>query len=250
MKKLLIVAISLMVIGMIGMAVCSMMFGFGSSYGQYNHNEVLTDEYQKVAIDVNTLMLDVKQSDDNKTHIDIKHAKNENQIKYTVKDDTLYISGGESSGIDVDFNFGFNQEQNNMKVILHLPQQQYDEFMIESNVGEINIDKLDAKLAKFDMNVGEINVEEMNADDIQFSVDVGELTLRNVDKDANIKGDVNVGDASIYYKEKPDNVNVTTDSNMGDVELNDAIPKGGTVGKGEHTIDLETDMGDLTVDIE
>lgn len=47
MKQLLIVAISLMVIGMIGMAVCSMIFGFGSSYGQYNHNEVLTDEYQK-----------------------------------------------------------------------------------------------------------------------------------------------------------------------------------------------------------
>lgn len=106
-----------------------------------------------------------------------------------------------------------------MKVILQLPQKQYNEFIIDSNVGEINIDKLDTKIAKIDMNVGEVNIEEMNADDIQFSVDGGELTLRNVYKDANIKGDVNVGDASIYYKGKPDNVNVTTDSNMGDLTV-------------------------------
>lgn len=250
MKKILYIALSFIVVGIIGMAISSMVFGVGSTYGQYNHEEVITEDFKQVDIAVNTLSLDVINAKGDEAAIEIKNAKNENQVKYVVQDETLKVTGGESKGINVDFNFGFNKEENNMKVILHLPKAQYEKFKLKADVGDIQIDSIDANVASIDLNVGDVKVGEMKAKDFQFKVDVGELTLRNVDKDANIKGDVNVGDASIYYKEKPDNVNIVTDTNMGDIELNDVIPKGGMVGSGKHKIDLESNMGDITIDLE
>ncbi|WP_414050572.1 DUF4097 family beta strand repeat-containing protein [Macrococcus animalis] len=250
MKKILMIALSLMVIGMIGMAISSMVFGIGSTYGQYNHEEVITKDFKQVDIEVNTLSMEVINTKDNEAAIEIKNAKNENQVKYEVQDDTLKITGGESKGINVDFNFGFTKEEDNMKVILHLPLAQYEQFKVNADVGDIDIDTLDAKVTTIDLNVGDVKVNEVLAKDLQFKVDVGDLTLRNINKDINLKGNVNVGNADIYYKEKPDNVNIVTDTNMGDITLNDVIPKGGMVGKGEHKIDLESNMGDISIDLE
>ncbi|RPF56539.1 hypothetical protein EDD62_1180 [Abyssicoccus albus] len=83
-----------------------------------------------------------------------------------------------------------------------------------------------------------------------LNVNVGDLELRNVNKDMSMKGDVNVGHADIYYKEKPDNVTVQTDTNVGEIELNDVFPNGGTVGDAKYKVDLESNVGDIQVELE
>ena len=65
-----------------------------------------------------------------------------------------------------------------------------------------------------------------------------------------MKGDVNVGNADIYYKEKPDNVTVQTDTNVGEIELNNVFPNSGIVGDGKYNIDLEANVGDIQVELE
>ena len=250
MRKLLGIALGLLAIGVIGMMISSLVFGFGSNGGDYNHKETLDEPFNQIEIDVKMLTLDVTESKDQKSHIIIENAKDENQIKYEVQDDILKLSSGDSGWADININVGLINLNDELKVELQLPEKQYERIDIQNDVGSIHIDKLFAKQSKIDVDFGDVIVHEVDTEDLIFNVDVGDLELRSVNKDTSMKGDVNVGNADIYYKEKPDNVTVQTDTNVGEIELNNVFPNSGIVGDGKYNIDLEANVGDIQVELE
>lgn len=213
-----IVGIGLIVVGVTFMIVGGSMGGFKKlnivDWKTVEINEEIEiDELNKVNIKFSVGELTIKRGDSLRIEgtvfenmFEYDYTDNELNINYSLKDKKLF------SGV-------LNKSFENLEVTLYLPDETYDEFNLDMNVGLLKVNGISADSSKISLGVGEFNFEDM---------DVGKLNLKTGIGETNFEGKV-TDDSSL-------------DSGIGEVNLNI------TTGKTNFDFDISNGLGNVKVD--
>ena len=166
-----------------------------------NEHEI-TEEFTNFNFDIDTAHITFVASTDGKTKV-VCEEKEKQYHEVKVVDNTLMINSiDESKFYDNIFNFGI------MKITIYLPNNVYNDLLIKSATGDINITsnlkfhsvKINASTADIKMNgeveeelnisvsTGKTNLENLKANSIQLTSSTGGAMLKNV----NVTGDIKV----------------------------------------------------------
>ena len=213
-----IVGIGLIVVGVTFMIVGGSMGGFKKlnivDWKTVEINEEIEiDELNKVNIEFSVGELTIKKGDSLRIEgtilenmFEYDYTDHELNINYSLKDKKLF------SGV-------LNKSFENLEVTLYLPDETYDEFNLDMNVGLLKVNGISADSSKISLGVGEFNFEDM---------DIGKLNLKTGIGETNFEGKV-TDDSSL-------------DSGIGEVNLNI------TTGKTNFDFDISNGIGSVNLD--
>ena len=175
-----IVGIGLIVVGVTFMIVGGSMGGFKKlnivDWKTVEINEEIEiDELNKVNIKFSVGELTIQRGDSLRIEgtvfenmFEYDYTDNELNINYSLKDKKLF------SGV-------LNKSFENLEVTLYLPDETYDEFNLDMNVGLLKVNGISADSSKISLGVGEFNFEDM---------DIGKLNLKTGIGETNFEGKV------------------------------------------------------------
>ncbi len=164
--------------------------------------------------------------------------------------------------------FGSNQ----VELSISLPKQLYDEVTIETNVGKIEIDQLEASQLDVETDVGKISIDRFYGEKATINSDIGliqvekskaafdltthtgkvEMRLDSIEHDIFIKSDT--GKVEVVTMKTPESMDLRLRSDVGRVSAKVpglAIEEqtdhelSGRMGKGSPTVDIRTDVGKI-----
>ncbi|WP_054708599.1 DUF4097 family beta strand repeat-containing protein [Bacillus sp. JCM 19041] len=161
------------------------------------------------------------------------------QLTAEVDGDTLVVRGKQPANRSI-----FNIRPTTYEVEVLVPESEFTELSIRSDVAEISI--VDANVGKMELYsaVGNIDVKSI-ANDAEIITDVGDITLDLVMIYADIKAHSSVGDINVLFEELPDELQYTVETEVGrrqyDVLKN--IPQSDQAP----TLMLKTEVGSISV---
>lgn len=161
-------------------------------------------------------------------------------------------------------------ESNQVELHVSLPEQLYDEVAIETHVGRIEINQLEAKQLDVETDVGKVSVERFNGEKASIHSDVGliqvekskasfdlnthtgkvEMNLDSIEQDIFIQSDT--GKVDVVALNAPEALNLRLKSDVGGIDAD--VPGltieeksehelSGKIGSGGPTVDIRTDVG-------
>lgn len=242
-KIFLIVLLSVLVVGLLGIMI---YFMSGGNFGIKTSNKLVFEKKyesnKEIYIDADASKIEINTSD-----VD--------EIKVLVYSDDDMKNDIKSSDTNIKINskkvkkrfISINQKL--AKIEIYIPTN-YDKLInIDTRVGDIDIDSILTGKVKIKSDVGDIDIKEVN--DLEIDANVGDVEIDKV-KSADI--DIDVGDLEIdtisEYMDislncgdlEIDKVNLIKDSkielDLGDVEINNIS---------NIYIDAKTDLGDVKI---
>lgn len=242
-KILLIVLLSFLVIGLLGVMI---FFILGGSIGSKVSTKLVIEEKynsdRDIYIDADAAEIEINTSDVEEIKVlvysdeDIKNDidSNDNNIKIkSIKKKQRFLT--------------FNQKI--AKIEIYIPANYNNNINIETRVGDINIDSILNGKIKIESDVGDIDIKEVN--NLEIDANVGDV---EIEKMGSAKIDIDVGDLEIdkvnEYMDislncgnlEIDKVKLIKDSSieldLGDIEINNIS---------DVYIDAKTDIGDVNI---
>lgn len=272
-KTWLIIAVSLIVLGLIAFA--GVMAAYNWDFSGLSTIEYVTNTYEvdvdfdKILIDVNTTHVELVPSDDEQCRIVCTETE---KVKHSaiVQDGILTISTVDTRKWYDHIGIFFGT----MKMTIYLPQNEYDSILIDTDTGDIGIPKdftfenIEIKgdtsdvvclasvsnVLEIRLSTGDITVEDSTAGDINLATITGRIKVdavaskRNIDIETDT-GKVKLSDVSC--------IDFSAESETGTVILANVVAKGSffiTTGTGDvrfkdsdaAEISIETSTGDVT----
>lgn len=239
MKKILIIiAITLMVVGIIG------MYFSKDTVLPTNKLKIvdtfnIEEPYNNLDIKIEDGYLDIVPSKDNTTQLTIKHSDERNQFDYLLKDNTLFIKTNSiNKRPKIELNFGLSEPHENIEMTLAVPNKKFKTFKAEALVGTINLNQLNtdtldlkvsageidankiiAKQSSMTVGIGDIEIEEFNSKNLKVNVETGSVKLLKLNSDINITGNIDIGEGYFEYKKNPEQTHFDVESSIGEVDL-------------------------------
>ena len=164
--------------------------------------------------------------------------------KYSVQDGTLVVTQSGNNKIT----WGMNNVSCDMQITV--PEgTELDSLTIKSDVGDIEIDDVEAKNFDVTASVGDINVENAGMGESSFSADTGNITLTDCTY-GNLTVDSSVGDVELTSGQSLEGYTLNLTTDVGSVEYQGEkyehkYKVDGTNGK---TITVKNSVGDVTID--
>ncbi len=191
-----------------------------------SNNKVIDKVYEevvgKIKVDVKSGQLEIKNGHDNEMHIVIYGDNDRNSVD--LRNNELVITSSEKSCVGICFN------QTISKVEIYLPIDYEGNININSNYGDIKIEKFDNAAIDASMSAGDIVTDSLNIAKIMNKY--GDITINGYVKKISVEekcGDVLINNA--------DNIEVV--NNFGDIRIN----------KVNKYLDVKDDCGDIKIDI-
>ncbi|MEO4054986.1 DUF4097 family beta strand repeat-containing protein [Solibacillus sp. CAU 1738] len=265
----------------------------------------LEEAFSKVHIDSNTTNVHVLPSPTGQLYTEVKGKGELVDPAISVENDTLKVKIDRKATkvkfFGLKFNLGMS---NNSTAIIYLPEKLYEKLKVTNGIGEINIQKLQAKeiVCKADIgsvrleqvlvsklnvttdvghigvksvstttatlksDTGRVSVEQARAENWHLQSDVGLIDLKNVDgaidasSDAGkisvenesikrpLKLQTDVGKILVKVVNRLENTTVYAKTDIGKVSIFGERGKRFVYGTGENSIDLRTDIGNITLE--
>lgn len=165
---------------------------------------------------------------------------------------------------------------NQMELTVFLPKQLYDEVAIETNVGSIDIDQLEASRLDVETDVGKVSVRRFSGEKASIHSDVGliqvekskaafylithtgrvDINLDSIERDIFIQSDT--GKVDVVALKAPEALNLRLKSDVGGIsadipgltmEAKTEHQLSGRIGSGGPTVDIRTDVGRIDFQI-
>ena len=272
-KKMIIAAVSLLVVGVL---ICGVTFAiYGFDYHKFSTVEYETNTYevqedfQNITIEADTEDITFIPSSDGTCKVVCLEEK-ENPHQVSVEEDTLTICKEKQK--NQFFNIGVITES--PKIEVYLPNDTYQALLVDADTSDVNIpkdfsfDSICVTLATGDIecqasvnanvtmktDTGNITISEISASEMKLTSDTGRMDIKNVE----LAGDLEIReDTGRVELENVTCRNLTSNGDTGKIVLTNVIASGEfnierSTGKVEfngcdaETIYVRTDTGDVT----
>ena len=272
-KKMIIAAVSLLVVGVL---ICGVTFAiYGFDYHKFSTVEYETNTYevkedfQNITIEANTEDITFIPSSDGTCKVVCLEEK-ENPHQVSVEEDTLIIFK-EKQNIQF-FHVGIITES--PKIEVYLPNDTYQALLVDADSSDVNIPKevsFDSICVTLDTgeiecqasvnanitmktDTGNITISEISASEMKLTLETGRMDIKNVELSGNLEIREETGRVDM------ENVtcrNLTSNGDTGKIALTNVVASGelnierstGDVhfnGCDAETIYVRTDSGDVT----
>ncbi|HDR7793559.1 TPA: DUF4097 family beta strand repeat protein [Bacillus luti] len=264
MKKILLVAIACIIVGVIG--VSQTYKKAVETVEKGTKEEVIKNEALKnVEVNLDAGDVIVRKSPDSSFYVKQTGDLSKQELRITEDGDTLKIIGEIEKGVSFDFsfyNFGFQTP----KVTIFIPERSYQDVKVSSSAGEIEINDVTSDRVSAGTLAGDVDLKHVTAKDVEGSTKAGEVSLKKVTGKVMAKtssGDVDIidhdskydleasstaGDIDITLLEKPQDAVITGQSAAGDVTIFNKENNNITIGNGHTKISGKTAAGDVTIE--
>ncbi len=250
-KKFIILAVSLMIIGLLVFTVAASSVGWDfTKLGIVKHEtntHDISEEFNGISIKTDTADIDFLPSEDGKIKV-VCYEKENMKHSVLVSDGTLKIEI-----VDTRKWYEHISWYSSSKITVYLPEGEYSSLVIDEDTGDIDIsnkfkfESVDIKASTGDVELyssadsvkiktstGDIRVENINANSIDLTVSTGDVT---------VIGAVCEGDLNITVSTGKSNVTDTKCKNListgdtGDIKLKGVVAS--------EKFSIERDTGDV-----
>ncbi|MDJ1474113.1 DUF4097 family beta strand repeat-containing protein [Bacillus sp. LS15-K4] len=263
MKKILLVAITCIIIGVIGISQTYEKAVQTAEEG--NKEDVIKNETLKnieVKLDAGDIV--VQKSPDSSFYVKQSGDVRKQEIRIAEDGDTLKIIGEREKGASFDFSF-YNFKIQTSTLTILVPERLYQDIKVNSSAGQIEMSDVKSDRVSVGTLAGEVDLKHITAKSVEGSTKAGEVNLKKVIGKVTAKtasGDVYVmdhdpkydveasstaGDVDITLLEKPQDAVITGQSAAGDVMIFNEENKNITIGNGSKKISGKTAAGDVTI---
>ena len=204
-------------------------FGKVSGNGSQVQKEEALSSFDNMNLDLSVMSVTIYKGDSYK----ISYNCSEKFVpKYEVKDGTLYVTQD-----DLHLNL---TDVNNPKCSLTItvPTDSLSDLTAQVDVGDLLLKDITLSNLDISADVGDLDITNVTTENCTIQADVGDVNLKDIEmKTGTI--DANVGDIEI---KDIDFTSLEIMADLGDVDVLDVT------SLEDYRIDLETDLGDVSVD--
>ncbi|MGE6365027.1 DUF4097 family beta strand repeat-containing protein [Bacillus paramycoides] len=264
MKKILLVAIACIIIGVIGISQTYEKAVQTAEKG--NKEDVIKNETLKnveVKLDAGDIV--VRKSPDSSFYVKQSGDLRKQEIRIAEDGDTLKIKGEIEKGVSFDFSF-FTFNFQTPTLTIFVPERSYQEIKVNSAAGQIEISDVKSDRVSVGTLAGEVDLKHITAKNVDATSKAGSVNIKKVIGKVTAKtasGDVDVidhdskydleasstaGDVDITLLEKPKDAVITGRSAAGEVTIFNEENKNITIGNGSTKISGKTSAGDVTIE--
>lgn len=277
LKKLVMVASVLLIIGIVGS-----LFNFKTLYSdkEMKEEKIIDTVFDTINISVDSAKIELIPTNEKNAILEYRTNYSDYNFSSEVKNSTLEVH------VDMNqkklFRFDFFSKGSALK--LYIPKKQYESLQIESDNGRIMIEEIDVKTADIRTDNGRIEINNMANDNLTVNSDNGRINLANVDastvttKSSNGKivlnhvtgtlssktnnGSISLitedlersidfktdnGKIEIQTEKEPTNVIFDLKTDNGSIDVFNQSDWDTVIGNGDNTIKLETDNGKIII---
>lgn len=261
LKKLLIAAFILIMIGLIGsILTVNSLF---SEKQLLKNDYIINEEYDDVYINVNNMAIELSVTEEKETKIVTSMGK-EYKTDVNVTDNTLNVTIKDPESFRMTIpNINFLKET--PTVAIYLPEEKYKRVNVNSSNGIIIAKDLQAEDVSIKTINGLIKLESIDSGTTTVINENGKIHLQHISGD--LKGETTNGmitynadniDQNINFKtvnglisidtdEQPTNVTFDLFVELGQIDVFGSKENNIVFGDGENTIKLTTELGKVTV---
>ncbi|MFJ8454096.1 DUF4097 family beta strand repeat-containing protein [Bacillus paramycoides] len=264
MKKILLVAIACIIIGVIGISQTYEKAVQTAEKG--NKEDVIKNETLKnVDIKLDAGDIDVQKSPDSSFYVKQSGDLRKQEIRIAEDGDTLKIKGEIEKGVSFDFSF-FTFNFQTPTLTIFVPERPYQEIKVNSAAGQIEISDVKSDRVSVGTLAGEVDLKHITAKNVDASSKAGSVNIKKVigkvtaktasgdvdiidhDSKYNLEASSTAGDVDITLLEKPKDAVITGRSTAGEVTIFNEENKNITIGNGSTKISGKTSAGDVTIE--
>lgn len=264
MKKILLVAIACIIIGVIGISQTYEKAVQTAEKG--NKEDVIKNETLKnieVKLDAGDIV--VQKSPDSSFYVKQSGDARKQEIRIAEDGDTLKIIGEREKGASFDFSF-YDFRFQMSTVTLLVPERSYQDVKVNSSAGQIEISDVKSDRITAGTFAGEVALKHVTAKSVEGSSKAGEVNFKKVigkitaktasgevhimdhDPKYDVEASSTAGDVDITLLEKPQDAVITGQSAAGEVMIFNEENKNITIGNGSKKISGKTAAGDVTIE--
>ncbi|KAA0965765.1 DUF4097 domain-containing protein [Sporosarcina sp. ANT_H38] len=256
----IIVALVLLVVGGI-----TLMFNTGDHFDNNAKEKVIEDQsFTNIEILTTNSAVEILPTKDSVTTVAYsgKTKKSSKLIfKADVKENTLSIQFKEKRRSFI--NFGFSSLD--LKLIVKVPEKQYEMIQAESDNGRIKVENIQTKELALETDNGTIELNTIDATAVDIKTDNGAIILTQVDGtiigrtdngkisvvtnnlDRPIELTTDNGKIEIQTEKEPTNATIDVKTDNGRIDVFGHENKHTKFGNGQNLIKLRTDNGRITI---
>lgn len=232
MKKLLLIALLLLFFG--GALFCFAVIvngGFRFEKGYREHTINLNEDFSSLSVDLNITDLQILPATDGKCSL-VLYEKEKKPHIVRVENDTLLIHSPEKNFFDHIFPLG------SPRITLYLAKAEYDALIIDSNTGNITVDKSFLfESTKIDMDTGNIRYAASTTGSTEIETDTGYIEISGITTQS-IKLTTDTGNIQLKDTAAGGTIEIETDT--GRIQLKNAIAAG--------AVEIKTDTGNTVLE--
>jgi DUF4097 and DUF4098 domain-containing protein YvlB len=142
------------------------------------------------------------------------------------------------------------------KLLISLPDKSYGTVKIRNNIGNIVAENLQADAVEIELDAGDIRLNRISGQ-MRLASEAGDIIVEGVRLNRDLSARTKAGDVYVHFAESPQDANINLGTQLGSVtsDLEDVSytqnsdnRKIGTIRKGGHTLDVSTEVGNITID--
>jgi len=259
-KLFIIVAVVLLIVGGI-----VLIFNIGDHFENNAKKKVIDDQsFTSIEIMTTNATVEIVPTNDAVTTVSYS-GKTKNKSKFIfeadVKENTLSVQFKEKRRSF--FSFGISSL--NLKLIVKVPEKQYDRIHAESDNGRITVENMQTQELALKTDNGTIEVKMMDAEAVNVKTDNGAIILDHVDGsiigrtdngrislvtnnlDRPIELTTDNGRIEIQTEKEPTDATIDVKTDNGRIDIFGYENKHTKFGNGKHLIKLRTDNGGIII---
>jgi DUF4097 and DUF4098 domain-containing protein YvlB len=259
-KVFISVALVLLVVGGI-----ILMFNTGDQFEKNAQKKVIDDQsFTNIEILTTNATVEIEPTKDSVTTVAYSGKKKKSSkfiFQADVKGNTLFVQFKEKRRSFI--NFGFSSLD--LKLVVKVPEKQYDRIQAESDNGRIKVENIQTKELALETDNGTIELKTIDATAVDVKTDNGAIILDHVDGtilgrtdngrislvtnnlDRRIELTTDNGRIEIQAEKEPTNTTIDVKTDNGRINVFGYENKHTKFGNGEHLIKLRTDNGRITI---
>lgn len=265
MKKILLVAVTCIIIGVIGISMTYKQAVDAATSGD-KEKVIKNEAIKSLEIELDAGDIVVQKGNDSSFYIKQSGDIAKQKVDIEEQGNTLKVQGKVKKGpsFNLSFlNFGFKTP----RITVVVPERVYQEVRVKSSAGEITVSDLKGEHIEIATLGGDVEVERVMAKKVEGSSKAGEVKMKKVSGNVVAKttgGDVDIidhdptydleasstaGEVDIRLLQKPQNATVSGKTFAGEVSIFNEEDRNVTIGNGSVKISGQTSAGDVTIEV-
>lgn len=265
MKKIVLIAVACIIIGIIGISQ-TYTKAVDAAEGGEKEKVINNEKIKKLEIDLDAGDITIQQGKDSSFYIKQTGNVEKQEVSIDEQGDILKVQGEIKKGISLDFSFlSFGFKTPGITIIV--PKRLYHEIKISSSAGEIEVNNVESERVEATTLGGNVEIERVNAKKVEGSTKAGKVKMKKVTGKVVAKttsGDVDIIDHDSKYDldasstagaidisllEKPQDATVSGKTLAGKVSIFKEKNSDVVIGNGSVKISGKTSAGDVTIEV-
>ena len=260
-KKWLIVAVTLLVIGILGALLTAKPYFSLENENETQTKQFKSSEIQSLIVSNSFGTIKLIETSGDEIIVENNGPKTSKSVKIETEGDSLSITNDAKKSISL----GINLRKSSENITVYLPKKQYERITISNDVGEITINQINAVYLNVKSDVADIDISDVSSTSLNVSSEVGDVSIKDYSGKLEIENETGsieistdkvtqsliahneVGEIDLTINQKPMNIFISADSDIGSTRIFGQKTGSYMNGDGSITVDLSTELGDIRV---